>query len=111
MQGRQNFAYTEIENSENSEIFSRLLSLNEFLLIEEIENFCVFRVFEFGPYAEIENLEISEIFSNVLIVLLEEVGNFRGFPVFDFVPYAEIENSVYSEFFSGLVKLSEFVLF
>ena len=85
--------------------------MNEFLLFEEIGNFRVFRVFDFGPYAEIENSENSDVFSKLVIVLLEEVGNFRGFPVFDFTPYAEIENSEYSGFFSRLVKLSEFVLF
>ena len=97
--------YTEIENSD---IFSRLLNLNEFLLFEDIGNIQVFWVFDYGPYAEIEN---SEIFSKLAIVLLEEVGNFWCFPVFDFTHYAEIENSQYSEFFSRLVKLSEFVLF
>ena len=53
--------YTEIENSENSEIFSRLLNLNEFLLFEGIGNFRGFRVFDFGPYPEIENSENLEI--------------------------------------------------
>ena len=103
--------YTEMENSENSEIFSTLLNLSEFLLFEKVGNFRGFRVFDFGPYTEIENSENSEISSRFVIVLLEEVGNFWVFRVFDFGLYVEIENSENPEFFSRLVKLSEFVLF
>ena len=47
-------------------MFSRLVNLNEFLLFEEIGNFRVFRVFDFGPYAEIENSEYSEFFSRLV---------------------------------------------
>ena len=72
-------SYTKIENSENLEIFLRLLNLSEFLLFVEIGNFRGFRVFNFDPYAEIENSENSEIFSRLVTVLLEEVGDFRGF--------------------------------
>ena len=74
--------YTEIENSENSEIFSRLLNLSEFLLFEEIGNFRDFRVFDYGPYTKIENSENSEIFPRLVIALLEEVRSFQGFGVF-----------------------------
>ena len=66
-------------------------------MLEEVENFRDFRVFDFGPYTEIENSENSEIFKTIVYskecVLSEEVGNFRGFRVFDFGPYTEIENS------------------
>ena len=85
--------YTEIENSE---IFKTVYS-KECVLLEEVENFLGFQVFDFGPYTEIENLENSEIFKTIVYskewVLSEEVGNFRGFRVFDFGPYTEIENS------------------
>ena len=74
--------YTEIENSENSEIFSRILNLSEFLLFEEIGNFRDFRVFDYGPYTKIENSENSEIFPRLVIALLEEVRSFQGFGVF-----------------------------
>ena len=53
-------SYTEIKNSENSEISSRLLNLNEFVLFEETGNFPSFRVFDFGRYTETKNLENSE---------------------------------------------------
>ena len=59
-------------------------------MLEEVENFRDFRVFDFGPYTEIENSENSEIFKTIVYskecVLSEEVGNFRGFRVFDFGP-------------------------
>ena len=70
----------EIKNSESSEIFSRPLKLNEFLLFEEIGNFWGFRVFDFGLYSEIENSENLEIFSRLLnlikYLLLEEIWRF-----------------------------------
>ena len=62
--------YIEIENSENSEIFSRLVNFKGLVLFEEAGNFRGFRVFDFGPYTEIENSENSEIFSRLV--------NFRG---------------------------------
>ena len=52
--------YTEIKNSENSEISSRLRNLNNFFLFEETGNFGSFRLFDFARYTEIENLENSE---------------------------------------------------
>ena len=54
--------YTEIENSENSEIFSRIV----IVLLGEIGNFQGFRVFDFDPYTEIENSENSEIFTTLV---------------------------------------------
>ena len=51
----------EIENSENSEIFSRLINFKGFVLFEEVGNFRGFWVFDFGPCTEIENSENSEI--------------------------------------------------
>ena len=50
-------SYTEIENSENSEIFPRHVNFKECVLFEEAENFRDFWVFDFSPYNEIENLE------------------------------------------------------
>ena len=52
--------YTEIENSENSEIFTTLVNSKEWVLLEKVGNFRGFGVFDFGPYTEIENLENSE---------------------------------------------------
>ena len=86
--------YTEIENLESSESFSRLA----IVLLEEVGNF------------RLKFSENAEIFSRLVIVLLEEVTNFRGFRIFDFGPYAEIKNLENSKIFSGLAKLSEFVL-
>ena len=54
--------YGEIENSENSEIFSKLV----IALLEEVRNFRGFPVFDFAPYAEIENSEYSEFFSRLV---------------------------------------------
>ena len=54
--------YTEIENSENSETFSRLV----IVLLEEVGNFRGSPVFDFAPYAEIENSEHSEFFSRLV---------------------------------------------
>ena len=51
----------EIENSENSEIFTALVNSKECVLLEEVGNFRGFRVFNFGPYNEIENSGNSEI--------------------------------------------------
>ena len=75
--------YTKIENSENSEIFSRLL----IILLKDVGNFRGFRVFDFGPYTKIENSENSEIVSRLVklidfFCLFEEVGNFQGYWVF-----------------------------
>ena len=53
--------YTEIENSENSKLFSRLVNFKGCVLLEEVGNFRNFRVFHFRPYTEIENSENSEI--------------------------------------------------
>ena len=97
--------YAEIENSENSKNFSRLLNLSEFLLFEKIRNFRGFQVLNFDPYAEIENSEKSKISSRLVIVLLEDVGNFRDFWVFDFGSYTEIKNSENSEIFFKTSKL------
>ena len=58
--------YAEIKNSENSEIFLRLLNLSEFPLFEGIGSFRGFRVFDFGSYAEMENLRNSEFFSRLV---------------------------------------------
>ena len=80
--------YTEIENSENSEIFSRLVNFKGLFLFEEVGNFGGFHVVHFGPYTEIKNLENSEIFSRLVnfeeCVLLEEVGNLQHLWVFNF---------------------------
>ena len=54
--------YTEIKNSENSEIFTTFVNSKECVLPEEAGNLRSFRVFDFGPYAEIENSEKSGIF-------------------------------------------------
>ena len=54
--------YTEIKNSENSEIFTTFINSKECVLPEEAGNLRSFRVFDFGPYAEIENSEKSGIF-------------------------------------------------
>ena len=51
--------YTEIKNSENSEIFTTFVNSKECVLPEEAGNLRSFRVFDFGPYAEIENSEKS----------------------------------------------------
>ena len=53
--------YTEIENSESSEIFTTLVNSKECVLPEEAGHFRGFRVFDFDLYTEIENLENSEI--------------------------------------------------
>ena len=53
--------HTEIENSENSEIFTTLVISKECVLLEEVGNFRGFRVFDFDPYIEIENSENSQI--------------------------------------------------
>ena len=53
--------YTEIGNSEKSEIFSRLANFKKCVLLAEVGNFRDFRVFDFVPYAEIKNLGNSEI--------------------------------------------------
>ena len=45
--------YTEIENSENSEIITTLVNSKECVLLEEVGNFRCFWVFDFGPYTEI----------------------------------------------------------
>ena len=50
-------SYTEIENSENSEIFPGHVNLKEYVLFEEVENFGGFWIFDFSPYNEIEILE------------------------------------------------------
>ena len=42
--------YTEIKNSENSEIFSRFVNFKECSFFEELGNFQGFRIFDFGPY-------------------------------------------------------------
>ena len=47
--------------TENSEIFSRLINFKGFVLFEEVGNFRGFWVFDFGPSTEIENSENSEI--------------------------------------------------
>ena len=78
--GAFNFGpYTEIENLENSEIFSRLV----IVLLEEIGNFGGFRVFDFGPYAEIENPKNSAFFSRLVklseFALFKEVINVQGY--------------------------------
>ena len=107
--------YTEIKNSENSEIFSRHVNFKEYVLLEEVRNFWDFQVFDFHPYREIENSENSEVFSRLLnfkrFVLVEKVINFWGFQVFDFGPYNKIENSENSEVFPRLLKLGESILF
>ena len=54
--------YTEIKNSENSEILTTFVNSKECVLPEEAGNLRSFRVFDFGPYAEIENSEKSGIF-------------------------------------------------
>ena len=54
--------YAEIKNSENSEIFSKLV----IVLLKEVENFWGFPVFSFAPYAEMENSEYSEFFSRLV---------------------------------------------
>ena len=86
----QFWPYTEIENSENSEIFSRLLNFKGFVLFEKVGNFRGFRVFDFGPYTEIENSENSEIFSILLnlnkFLLYEKNWEFPRFPNFQFWP-------------------------
>ena len=75
--------YTDIENSENSEIFSRLVNFKGFILFEEVENFRGLRISDFGSYNKIENSENSEIFPRHVnfkeCVLREEVENFRNF--------------------------------
>ena len=99
--------YTKIENSENSEIVSRLVKLTDFFcLFEEVGNFQGYRVFGFRPYTDCKNLENSDSFSKLLnfsellFFLFEETGKFR---VFDFVSSAEIENSEnFSKYFQGL---------
>ena len=55
-------SYTKIENSENSEIFSKLVVV----LLEEVGNFRGFRIVDFGLDAEIENSENLEILSRLL---------------------------------------------
>ena len=52
--------YTELENLENSKIFTTLVISKE-CVPEEVGNFQGFWVFDFNPYAEIENSENSEI--------------------------------------------------
>ena len=83
-----------MENSENTEIFSRFVNFKGFVLIEEVGNFWGFPVFNFGSYTEIENSENSVTFPRHInskeCVLLEEVGYFRGFWVFDFSPYHQL---------------------
>ena len=54
--------YTEIKNSENSEIFTTFVNSKECVLPEEAGNLRSFRGFDFGPYAEIENSVKSGIF-------------------------------------------------
>ena len=49
--------YTEIENSENSQIFPRHVNSKECTLLEEVESFWDFWVFDFSPYNEIGNSE------------------------------------------------------
>ena len=49
--------YTEIKNSENSEIFTTLVNSKECVLPEEVGNFRGFRDFDFDPFTEIENSE------------------------------------------------------
>ena len=72
--------YTEIENSENSKIFSRLVNFKECALLEEVEYFRGLRVFDFGCYTEIENSENSEILSRLVNFLrklqISEVSEF-----------------------------------
>ena len=64
--------YAEIEHSENSEIFSKLV----IVLLEEVGNFRGFPVFDFTPYAEIENSKYSEFFWR--LVKLSEFVLFQG---------------------------------
>ena len=54
--------YAEIENSENSKVFTQLV----LVLLEKVRNFQGFPVFDFTPYAEIENTEYSEFFSRLV---------------------------------------------
>ena len=76
-------SYTEIENSENSQIFLKLVNFKEWVLFQEEGNFRGFRVFDFGLYAEIENSKNPEIFPRHVnskeCVLLEEVENVQDF--------------------------------
>ena len=67
-----NMVYTEIENSETSEILSRLVVF----LLEVVRNFQDFLVFDFSPYTKIENLENSEIFPRLF------AGGSWKFPMF-----------------------------
>ena len=67
--------YTEIENSQNLKIFSRLVNFKECALFEEIGHFQGFRVFDFGPCTEIKNSENSEI--------LSRLENFRECALFE----------------------------
>ena len=50
-------SYTDIENSETTQIFPRLVNFEECVLFEEVEDFRDFRVFDFSPYNEIKNSE------------------------------------------------------
>ena len=48
--------YTEVKNTENSEIFSRLVNFKKIVLHEKVENVCDFWVLEFWPYIKIGNI-------------------------------------------------------
>ena len=104
-------SYTKIENSENSEIVSRLVKLiGFFCLFGETRKFRDFRVFDFDSYTKIENSENSKIVSRLVklidfFCLFGESRKFRDFRVFYFNPYAEIKNSEnFSKYFQGLQK-------
>ena len=100
--------FTEIKNTENRKIFSRLVNSKTFILFEEIESFWDFPVFNFGPCTEIKNSENLKIFSRHVnskgLALFEEDGNFWGLRVFDFHPYTEIENLENSKKFCKFCK-------
>ena len=83
--------YTKIENSENSEILSRLVVV----LQEELGNSRGFRDSDFGLHIKIENSENSEIVSRLVnlidyFCLFEETGKFEILAFFS--PYTEIKN-------------------
>ena len=65
--------YSEIKNSENSEMFSRHVNFKECLLFEEVGNFRGFCVFDFGPSNEIEKLWKLESFVLSESVSFEEL--------------------------------------
>ena len=57
--------YTEIENSEISEIFSRLVNFKGVVLFEKVADFRGFRVFDFCSYTKIQYSKKSKIFSRL----------------------------------------------